>query len=88
MIHCKGDHSFLEEIDKFLTIIRANYPASGGAWCVLNGLKLMIQKPGDESIQIHTAMNGYIIIFLYLCYCALGAHHPGPWYVHGNTAGK
>jgi len=43
-----------EKIQEYKEIIRANYPALDGAWCVMDGLKLLIQKPGDDGVQ-----NGY-----------------------------
>ena len=43
-----------EKIQEFKDIIRDNYPALDGAWCVMDGLKLLIQKPGDDVVQ-----NGY-----------------------------
>jgi len=43
-----------EKIQEYKDIIRDNYPALDGAWCVMDGLKLLIQKPGDDVVQ-----NGY-----------------------------
>jgi hypothetical protein len=43
-----------EKISEFQDVIRVNFPALDGAWSVMDGLKLLIQKPGEEAIQ-----NGY-----------------------------
>jgi hypothetical protein len=43
-----------EKIQVYKDIIRENYPALDGTWCIMDGLKLLIQKPGDDAIQ-----NGY-----------------------------
>jgi len=38
-----------EEIAQYQAVIRLNFPALDGSWCVMDGHKIPIQKPGDES---------------------------------------
>jgi hypothetical protein len=37
----------------------ANYPALQGAWCVMDGLKIQIEKSGDDSKQ-NAFYNGWL----------------------------
>ncbi len=48
-----------EEIAPYQAVIRLNFPALDGSWCVMDGLKILIQKPGDESIQ-NANYNGWL----------------------------
>jgi hypothetical protein len=40
-----------DKIAEYQELIAANYPALAGTWCVMDGLKLQIQKSGDEAPQ-------------------------------------
>ena len=40
-------------------VIRLNFPALDGSWCIMDGLKIPIQKPGDESTQ-NAYYNGWL----------------------------
>jgi hypothetical protein len=52
-------------------VIGSNFPALNGTWCVIDGLKLPIQKSGDESTKnifcngwLHSHFVGCILAFL------------------------
>ncbi len=40
-----------EEINAYQEKIVANFPDLNGVWCVMDGLKIPIQKPADEAMQ-------------------------------------
>jgi hypothetical protein len=40
-----------EEIRGYQEVISSNFPVLDGTWCVVDGLKIKIQKSGDEDIQ-------------------------------------
>jgi hypothetical protein len=34
---------------EYQDVVRTNYPALEGSWCIMDGLKIPIEKSGDES---------------------------------------
>ena len=38
-----------QEVAEYEEVVRTNFPALDGAWCVMDGLKVKIQKGGDEA---------------------------------------
>jgi hypothetical protein len=48
-----------EEIVEYQDVIESNYPALAGVWCVMDGLKIKIEKSGDEATQ-NTNYNGWL----------------------------
>jgi hypothetical protein len=40
-----------ETIQQFMDIMEDKYPALGGVYCVMDGLKVPIQRPGDHPMQ-------------------------------------
>jgi hypothetical protein len=48
-----------EEVVEYQEVVWSNFPALDGAWCVMDGLKLPIQKSGDESSQ-NAYYNGWL----------------------------
>jgi hypothetical protein len=81
----------VEKIAEHQQLIAVNYPALAGSWCVMDGLKLPIQKSRDESIQnayyngwLHDHLVGSVFIFApsgLIVACTLNA--PGSW--HDST---
>jgi hypothetical protein len=81
----------VEKIAEYQQLIAVNYPALAGSWCVMDGLKLYIQKSGDETIQnayyngwLHDHLVGSVFIFVpsgLIVACTLNA--PGSW--HDST---
>jgi hypothetical protein len=77
-----------EEIAEYMELIGINYPALQGAWCVMDGLKLLIQKSGDQSTQnvyyngwLHDHFVGSVLAFVpsgKIVLCCLNA--PGSWH--------
>ncbi len=77
-----------EEITQYQEVIRLNFPALDGSWCVMDGLKIPIQKPGDELMQnayyngwLHDHFVGCIFAFVpsgIVVACTLNA--PGSWH--------
>ncbi len=66
----------------------ANFPDLDGVWCVMDGLKIPIQKPADEAIQnayyngwLHDHFMGCVFAFApsgIVVACILNA--PGSWH--------
>jgi hypothetical protein len=48
-----------ERIQEYQSVIRLNYPALDGAWCVMDGLKLLVQLSGVDTEQ-NTYYNGWL----------------------------
>ena len=49
----------MEEIQEYQAVVRDNFPALDGAWCVMDGLKIPIQRSGDELTQ-NAYYNGWL----------------------------
>jgi hypothetical protein len=45
------DKPSVEEIRHYQEVISSHFPVLNGTWCVVDGLKIPIQKSGDEEIQ-------------------------------------
>jgi hypothetical protein len=69
-------------------VVATNYPALQGAWCAMDGLKIQIEKSGDESMQnafyngwLHDHFVGYVYVFApsgVVVACAVNS--PGSWH--------
>jgi hypothetical protein len=60
----------VEEIAEYKDVVNRNFPALNGCWCVMDGLKIPIQKSGDESTQnayyngwLHSHFVGCVFVF-------------------------
>jgi hypothetical protein len=77
-----------EEIKEYQEVISSNLPVLDGTWCVVDGLKIKIQKSGDEEIQnayyngwLHSHFVGCIFVFApsgVIVRCTVNA--PGSWH--------
>ncbi len=77
-----------EEIAEYQEVVATNYPALQGAWCIMDGLKIQIEKSGDESMQnafyngwLHDHFVGCVYVFVpsgVVAACAVNA--PGSWH--------
>jgi hypothetical protein len=77
-----------QEVVEYQNVVRANFPALDGAWCVMDGLKVKIQKSGDEATQnafyngwLHDHFVGCVFVFApsgVIVACTLNA--PGSWH--------
>ena len=77
-----------EEIREYQENISSNFPVLDGTWCVVDGLKIKIQKSGDEEIQnayyngwLHSHFIGCIFVFApsgVIVSCIVNA--PGSWH--------
>jgi hypothetical protein len=77
-----------QEVAEFQEVVRTNFPALDGAWCVMDGLKVKIQKSGDEATQnafyngrLHDHFVGCVFVFaptVVIVTCTLNA--PGSWH--------
>jgi hypothetical protein len=36
---------------EYQDVLRTNFPALDGSWCVMDGLKILIEKSGDNLTQ-------------------------------------
>jgi len=78
----------VDKIAEYQEVIGVNYPALEGTWCVMDGLKLQIQKSGDETMQnayyngwLHDHLVGSVYIFApsgLIVACCVNA--PGSWH--------
>jgi hypothetical protein len=78
----------VEEIQEYQAVVRDNFPALDGAWCVMDGLKIPIQRSGDELAQnayyngwSHAHFVGCVMAFApsgIIVACTLNA--PGSWH--------
>jgi hypothetical protein len=78
----------VEEIRGYQDVVSSHFPALNGTWCVVDGLKIPIQKSGDEEIQnayyngwLHSHFIGCIFVFTpsgLIVACTLNA--PGSWH--------
>jgi hypothetical protein len=48
-----------DEIREYQDVVRINYSDLDGVWCVMDGLKLLIEKPYDELMQ-NAFYNGWL----------------------------
>jgi hypothetical protein len=77
-----------QEVAEFQEVVSTNFPALDGAWCVMDGLKVKIQKSGDEATQnafyngwLHDHFVGCVFVFApsrVIVACTLNA--PGSWH--------
>jgi len=78
----------VEEIRGYQDVVSSQFPVLNGTWCVVDGLKIPIQKSGDEAIQnayynggLHSHFIGCIFVFSpsrLTVACTLNA--PGSWH--------
>ena len=78
----------VEEIAEFKDVVNRSFPALDGCWCVMDGLKIPIQKSGDDSTQnayyngwLHSHFVGCVFVFApsgVIVACTLNA--PGCWH--------
>jgi hypothetical protein len=78
----------VEEIRGYQEVISRHFPVLNGTWCVVDGLKIPIQKSGDEEFQnafyngwLHCHFIRYIFAFApcgLIVACTLNA--PGSWH--------
>jgi hypothetical protein len=77
-----------EEVVEYQDVVRTNFPALDGSWCVMDGLKILIEKSGDDLTQnayyngwLHDHFVGCVFVFVpsgVVVACALNA--PGSWH--------
>ena len=77
-----------EEMAEYQDVVITNYPALEGAWCVMDRLKILTQKSGDESMQnayyiwwLHDHFAGCVFVFApssVVVACAVNA--PSSWH--------
>jgi len=77
-----------EQIREYQEVVSNHLPVLNGTWCVVDGLKIPIQKSGDEEIQnsyynswLHSHFVGCILVFApsgVIVACTLNA--PGSWH--------
>jgi hypothetical protein len=48
-----------EEVAEYQDVVETNYPALPRVWCVMDGLKIKIEKSGDEATQ-NVYYNGWL----------------------------
>jgi len=78
----------VEEIMEYQEVISSHFPVLNCTWCVVDGLKIPIQKSGDEATQntyyngwLHSRFVGDIFVFApsgVIVACILNA--PGSWH--------
>jgi hypothetical protein len=78
----------VDDIAAYKAIIQENFPDLSGVWCVMDGLKIPIQKAGDEVTQnayyngwLHGHFVGCVYVFApsgLIVACTLNA--PGSWH--------
>jgi len=78
----------VEEIQGYQAVVREHFPALDGAWCVMDGIKIPIQRSGDELTQnfyyngwLHGHFVGCVMAFApsgIIVACMLNA--PGSWH--------
>jgi hypothetical protein len=76
------------EIQEYQAVVRDNFTALDGAWCVMDGLKIPIQRSGDKLTQnayyngwLHAHFVGCMMAFApsgIIVACTLNA--PGSWH--------
>jgi hypothetical protein len=49
----------VEEIIDYQEVVSSQFPVLNGTWCAVDGLKIPIQKSGDEEIQ-NAYYNGWL----------------------------
>jgi len=78
----------VDEIRDYQEVVSSHFPVLNGTWCVVDGLKIPIQKSGDEEIQnayyngwLHSHFVGCIFVLPpsgLIVACTLNA--PGSWH--------
>jgi len=78
----------VDEIREYQEVISSHFPVLNRTWCVVDGLKIPIQKSGDEATQnayyngwLHSHFIGCIFVFApsgVIVACILNA--PGSWH--------
>jgi hypothetical protein len=78
----------VEEIREYQEVISSHFPVLNRTWCVVDGLKIPIQKSGDEATQnayyngwLHSHFVGWNFVFApsgVIVACTLNA--PGSWH--------
>jgi len=78
----------VDEIQGYQAIVQEHFPALDGVWCVMDGLKIPIQRSGDELTQnkyyngwLHAHFVGCVMAFApsrIIVACTLNA--PGSWH--------
>jgi hypothetical protein len=78
----------VDDIAAYKAIIQDNFPDLSGVWCVMDGLKIPIQKAGDEETQnayyngwLHGHFVSCVYVFVpsgFIVACTLNA--PGLWH--------
>jgi hypothetical protein len=61
-----------EEIGHIQDVVRSNYLALDGVWCVMDGLKSQSKEVETNQHNMHTLMGGFIATLLVVC---LYLHH-------------
>jgi hypothetical protein len=56
-----------QEVAEYQEVVRTNFPALDGAWCVMDGLKVQFQKGREESTQNVYYNGGSMITMLDVC---------------------
>jgi hypothetical protein len=77
-----------EEISEYQDMVESNYPALPGVWCVMDGLKIKMEKNCDKSTQnayyngwLHAHFVGCIYVFVPSGVVAASAvNAPGSWH--------
>jgi hypothetical protein len=78
----------VEEIRGYQEVISRHFPLLNGTWCVVDGLKIPIQKSGDEEIQ-NAFYNGWLHCHFIGCIFAFApsglivaytVNAPGSWH--------
>ncbi len=77
-----------ESISFMIELVREKYPALDGVWCVLDGLKVPIERPGDYRTQnayyngwLHGHYIGCIFVFAPTgLVVAASVNNPGSWH--------
>ncbi len=77
-----------EELAEQQEVVKTHYPALGGTWCIMDGLKVQIEKSGDESTHnafyygwLHGHFVGCVFIFVPSgVVVASAVNAPGSWH--------
>jgi hypothetical protein len=87
-VDARVEISSQEEIAEYQDVVQTNFPAIDGSWCVMDRLKIPIEKSGDDLTQnayyngwLHDHFVGCVFVFVPLgvvVACALNA--PGSWH--------
>jgi hypothetical protein len=77
-----------EEVAEYQAVVETNYPALQGVWCVMDGLKIKIEKSSDEETQnayyngwLHSHFVGCVYVFVPSgVVVASAVNAPGSWH--------